>query len=138
MIWHDGHIFLDAMMNIPKFATLAVVIEPHAPLAETVADALRMRGFDVLVATTHVGAAASVVDQSGVHFLAAAVPAPGENQDGAYLAHARAKNPGLAVVVMVSDLAEVTDGVPLDAVTILKPFDRAELESAISRAMRLR
>lgn len=42
----------------------AVVIEPNAELAATVTDALEARGFEVVAAATHVGAAEMVVDRA--------------------------------------------------------------------------
>lgn len=124
-------------MSTVNFQTLAVVIEPHPPLADAVADVLRVKGLDVLIAATHIGAADLVIEREEVHFLAAAVPAAGEDRAGAYLAEARRKNPGLAVLVMLSDPTEDTAGAPGTAVTILKPFSRSELDRAITRAMRL-
>jgi DNA-binding response OmpR family regulator len=119
-------------MSNPK--PLAVVIEPRSPLAGTLAEALHANGFEVLVASTHAGAA-RLVAQSKVDFLIAAIPAPGEDHAGAYLEEARGKNPALAVVVMLSDPNEATDGAPASAVHLIKPFDRVQLEAAIRQAM---
>jgi DNA-binding response OmpR family regulator len=113
----------------------ALVIERWHPLADTVADCLRQRGFEVVVATTHAGAAALALECPPVDFLVAAVPAPGEGHDGAYLAKARKKSPGVGVVVMVSDSGEPVNDAPPAAVRIVKPFDRSELEAAIDRAL---
>ncbi|MEX1826869.1 hypothetical protein [Luteibacter sp. CQ10] len=112
----------------------AAVIEPHAIVADAVADFLRARGYDVLVATTHTGAAASVIARERVEFLIAAVPAPGEDRSGAYLAKARLKNPGMAIVIMLSDPDEPTEDAPLTAVRLLKPFDLEQLTRAIDQA----
>jgi hypothetical protein len=120
-------------MNLTS-SSLAVVIEPRATVADTVADCLRMRGYDVLVATTHIGAAASVIEREQVDFLAAAVPAPGEDRSGAYLADARVKNPGMAIVIMLSDPEEPTEDAPLIAIRLTKPFSRDELDRAIDQA----
>ncbi len=124
-------------MTVMQLFPLAVVIEPRHSLAETVAEALRDRGYEVVVAANHVGAAAQVIDRDHVHFLVAAVPAPGEDRTGAYLAVAREKNPGLAVVAMLSDPNEPVDDAPATAVKIVKPFSRSELEAAIDLALEL-
>lgn len=113
---------------------LAVVIEPHPIVADTVADCLRDHGYDVLCVPTHLGAAAVVIDRERVDFLAAAVPAPGEDRSGAYLAVARLKNPGMAIVVMLSDPDEPTEDAPLTAARLIKPFDRQALNRAIDEA----
>lgn len=121
-------------MSSPK--PLAVIIEPRSPLAGTLAEALHARGFEVVVASTHAGAASLVASQAKVDFLIAAVPAPGESHAGAYLDEARKKNPELAVVIMLSDPHENIDDAPPGAIRLIKPFDRAQLESAIITAMR--
>lgn len=113
---------------------LAMVIEPRPIVADAVADCLRVRGYDVLVAPTHGGAAASVIARERVDFLVAAVPAPGEDRSGAYLAEARLKNAGMAIVIMLSDPQEPTEDAPLTAIRLIKPFDRAELERALAQA----
>lgn len=115
-------------------SSLAVVIEPRPTVADAVADCLRARGYDVLVATSHSDAAASVIQRERVDFLAAAVPAPGEDRSGAYLANARLKNPGMAIVIMLSDPSEPAEGAPLTAIRLIKPFDRADLTRAIEHA----
>lgn len=114
--------------------SFAVVIEPRPTVADTVADCLRRDGYEVMVTSTHVGAAASVITHERVDFLVAAVPAPGEDRSGAYLAEARAKNPGMGIVIMLSDPEEPTEDAPLTAIRLVKPFDRAELERAIKQA----
>ena len=124
-------------MAVMQLFPLAVVIEPRLSLAETVADALRVRGYEVMVAANHVGAAAQVIARDHVHFLVAAVPAPGEDRSGAYLAVAREKNPGLAVVAMLSDPTEPAEEAPATAVKIVKPFSRTQLENAIDLALEL-
>lgn len=115
-------------------SSLAVVIEPRAIVADAVADCLRVRGYDVLVAATHTGAAASVIARERVDFLVAAVPAPGEDRSGAYLAQARLKNPGMAIVIMLSDPDEPTEDAPMTAVRLIKPFDRDQLTRAVEQA----
>jgi DNA-binding response OmpR family regulator len=113
---------------------LAVVIEPRSPLAGTLAEALHARGFEVVVASTHAGAARLIASQEKVDFLIAAVPAPGEDRSGAYLEEARSKNPSLAVVIMLSDPNESTEGAPANAVRLIKPFDMRQLARAIDEA----
>jgi len=113
---------------------LAVVIEPSADLAQTIADCLQLRGFRCVAAGTHVGAAAHILKEARVDFLVAAVPAPGEDRSGAYLAGARAANPGMAIVIMLSDPAEPAEDAPASAVRLCKPFDRTTLEEAVDRA----
>ncbi|WP_043695931.1 hypothetical protein [Luteibacter sp. 9133] len=120
-------------MNINS-SSLAVVIEPRSTVADAVADCLRARGYDVLIATSHSGAAASVILRERVDFLAAAVPAPGEDRSGAYLADARLKNPGMAIVIMLSDPSEPTEDAPLTAIRLIKPFNRDDLTRAIEHA----
>jgi DNA-binding response OmpR family regulator len=112
----------------------AVVVEPHPPLAETVADCLRQRGYAVGIASTHAGGASLASDRGHVEFLAAAVPAPGEDCQGAYLEKARAENPDLAVVIMLSDPNEAAKDAPSHAVQIVKPFSLVEMADAIERA----
>src|SRR4051812_22044185 len=119
-------------MTAPR--PLAVVIEPRSHLAGTLAEALHARGFEVVVASTHAGAAGLVVSQDKVDFLIAAVPAPGEDHEGAYLEVAREKNPGLAVVIMLSDPNENVDDAPASAVRLIKPFDMIQLARAIDEA----
>lgn len=119
---------------MPNPKPLAVVIEPRSPLAGTLAEALHARGFEVVVASTHAGAARLVVSQEKVDFLIAAVPAPGEDRSGAYLEQARMKNPNLAIVIMLSDPNEPIDGAPATAVRLVKPFDMTQLAHAIDTA----
>ncbi|MET0937354.1 MAG: hypothetical protein ABWX83_15270 [Luteibacter sp.] len=119
----------------PGDAGFAVVIEPHLPLAETVADCLRRRGYRVGIAGTHVGGAALALSHGRVDFLAAAVPAPGESHTGAYLADARATNPTLAVVIMLSDPKEDISDAPANAVKLVKPFSLKQLSDALDRAV---
>jgi len=113
----------------------AIVVEPHHPLALTVADCLRQRGFEVAVAGTHVGGAALAASHGQVDCLVAAVPAPGEDHMGAYLAEARETNPNLPVVVMLSDPKENVSDAPKAAVKIIKPFSVLALAAAIERAL---
>jgi DNA-binding response OmpR family regulator len=113
----------------------AIVIEPHHPLAETVADCLRKHGFSVGIAGTHAGGAAIALSHRRVDFLAAAVPAPGESHDDAYLAEARNANPDIGVVIMLSDPAEDIRDAPPRAVKIQKPFSLSQLAAAVERAM---
>ncbi|MDY1549436.1 DNA-binding transcriptional response regulator [Luteibacter sahnii] len=123
----------------PTFRTLpasalAVVIEPRPTVADTVADCLRSRGYDVRVASSHSGAAASVIEREPVHILIAAVPAPGDDRSGAYLARARATHPGMAIVIMLSDPDEPAENAPLTAIRLVKPFDKAALARSIDAA----
>lgn len=113
---------------------LAVVIEPSNPLAEAVADVLRQRGYETLTLSTHAGAASRVEHIELVDFLAAAVPAPGEDHAGAYLEVARKRNSSMSVVIMLSDPNEPTDDAPGNAVRIVKPFSLHELTVAIDMA----
>ncbi|QWT21329.1 hypothetical protein KPL74_04845 [Bacillus sp. NP157] len=113
---------------------LAVVIEPSSALADSVADCLRARDFEVLVASTHAGAAKLVIERLRVDFLVAAIPAPGEDHTGAFLAVARAQNPGMALLVMLSDPNEAIPDAPPVAIRLVKPFSRAQLADAIDRA----
>jgi DNA-binding response OmpR family regulator len=113
---------------------LAVVIEPSASLAQTVAEALQRRGYTTVATSTHAGAASQVEKLEAVDFLAAAVPAPGEDHAGAYLEEARKKNGSMSVVIMLSDPHEQADDAPKDAVRIVKPFSLSELNLAIDKA----
>jgi len=121
-------------MPTPFERRFAVIIEPSPSLADTVKDSLLRRDFDVVVATTHAGAARQVLERARVDFLVAAVPAPGEDHAGAYLEEARARNPDMAVVVMLSDPAEAMDDAPPAATTIVKPFSVAQLETTLQHA----
>lgn len=114
---------------------LAVVIEPSDALAQTVAEVLRQHGFETLTASTHAGGARQVEKIPRVDFLAAAVPAPGEDHGGAYLEAARTKNDAMGVLVMLSDPNEPLDDAPRDAIRIIKPFSRDELRAGVERAM---
>ncbi|QWT20768.1 hypothetical protein KPL74_01870 [Bacillus sp. NP157] len=113
---------------------LAVVIEPRSSLAGTIAEVLRHRGYETVTASTHASAAGLVEHLAHVDFLAAAVPAPGEDRTGAYLEKAREKNPGMAIVIMLSDPDERAEDAPPDVVRIIKPFGLEVLESAIDLA----
>ena len=113
---------------------LAVVVEPSACLAETIADCFSLRGFRCVVSPTHAGAAMRILQEARVDFLVAAVPAPGEDASGAYLSDARRANPGMAIVIILSDPNERADDAPSNAIRLCKPFDRATLEDALGRA----
>ena len=102
-------------------------------LAETVADVLRQHGYEVAVAATHEGGAAAAVGRR-VMMAVAAVPAPGEGREGAYLSIAREHNPGLCMVVMLSDPIASAAGAPVQAVKLVKPFSVFELERSIALA----
>ncbi|WP_285402427.1 hypothetical protein [Luteibacter sp. ME-Dv--P-043b] len=124
-------------MNTESLPPIAVVIEPRATLADTVADALRKRGYEVYVASTHSGGAKAVIADAQVDFLIAAVPAPGEDRSGAYLADARARNTALKTVVMLSDPLEDATDAPLGAIKLVKPFTVNILEEAIEQAINI-
>lgn len=124
------------MKNNPD-TQYAVVIEPHAALAQTVADCLGRFGFSVGIASTHEGGAKLAAARGRVAMLAAAVPAPGESHDGAYLEAAREKDPGLPVVVMLSDPGEDISDAPEAAVAIVKPFSTSELTAVVEEALRV-
>jgi DNA-binding response OmpR family regulator len=113
----------------------AIVIEPHHPLAQTLAECLRQRGFAVGITGTHIGGAAMALSHGRVDFLAAAVPAPGEDLAGAYLADARVANPCMAVIIMLSDPKEDISHAPTRAVKIVKPFNLLELAAAVGLAL---
>lgn len=116
---------------------IAVVIEPRATLADTVADALRQRGYEVFVAATHSGGAKAIVADAQVDFLVAAIPAPGEDRSGAYLAEARVRNPHLKTVIMLSDPDEDATDAPLGAIKLVKPFTVEELEDTLDQARKI-
>ncbi|MEX1826859.1 hypothetical protein [Luteibacter sp. CQ10] len=121
-------------MSTATLPPIAVVIEPRPTLADTVADALRRRGYEVLVASTHTGGAKAVLADAQVDFLVAAVPAPGEDRSGAYLAAARERHPPMKTVVMLSDPDEDAKDAPLGAIKLVKPFTLDQLEDALTRA----
>jgi DNA-binding response OmpR family regulator len=129
------HITRENAMPAPTLPPIAIVIEPHAVLADTVAEALRGRGYDVFVAATHAGGAQSALDHAVVDFLIAAVPAPGEDRTGAYLARARDLNPNLSTVVMLSDPDEDAREASLGAIRLVKPFTLPALDEAIGQAL---
>lgn len=112
----------------------AIVVEPDPLLADTVADVLRRRGYTVDTAATHVGGAEKAREHERVDTAVAAVPAPGEDLDGAYLDEARKVNPNLCMVVMLSDPDASVAGAPAAAVQLLKPFSVSDLEWAVSVA----
>lgn len=113
---------------------IAVIVEPRATLADTIAEALGRRGYDVVVAMTHAGGATAALKCHQVDFLVAAIPAPGEDRSGAYLAQARAQNPGMKTVIMLSDPDEDIRDAPRDAVQLVKPFTLGELNLALDQA----
>lgn len=121
-------------MSHQDLPPIAVVIEPRPMLADTVADALRTRGYEVLVASTHSGGAKAVLADAQVAFLVAAIPAPGEDRSGAYLADVRAKNPQMKTVVMLSDPEEDASEAPIGAIKLVKPFTIDELNEALDQA----
>ena len=116
---------------------IAMIIEPRAMLADTVADAVRIRGYEVFVAATHSGGARAVIADAQVALLVAAVPAPGEDRTGAYLADARVRNPALKTVVMLSDPEEDALEAPLGSIRLVKPFTVEALNEALDQAIRL-
>jgi DNA-binding response OmpR family regulator len=124
-------------MSSDGLLPIAMIIEPRAMLADTVADALRIRGYEVLVAATHSGGAKAIIADAQVDLLVAAIPAVGESRTGAYLADARARNPALKTVVMLSDPDEDVADAPVGAVKLIKPFTIEELEQALDQAIRL-
>lgn len=124
-------------MTIDGLLPIAMIIEPRAMLADTVADALRVRGYDVFVAATHSGGARAVLANAQVDLLVAAIPAAGEDRSGSYLADARARNPALKTVVMLSDPEEDATDAPVGAIRLLKPFTVEQLEEALDKAIRL-
>lgn len=111
---------------------IAVVIEVRPDLAETVCDFLTSYGYLAISAPTHAEAAKRAVEHHQVALLAASVPAPDENRAGIYLDEAARKNPGMAVVLMLSDPLEVADDAPAQSIRIVKPFGREELIAAIT------
>ncbi|MEO7067752.1 MAG: hypothetical protein ABI114_12635 [Rhodanobacter sp.] len=111
---------------------IAVVIEPRKDLADTVCDFLTTYGYRAISAPTHAEAAKRAIEHHQVTLLAASVPAPDESRTGIYLEEAARKNPGMAVVLMLSDPLEVEDDAPQQSIRIVKPFDREELIIAIT------
>ena len=111
---------------------IAVVIEVRQDLAETVCDFLTSYGYQAISAPTHAEAAKRAVEHHHVALLAASVPAPDEGRAGIYLDEAARKNPGMAVVLMLSDPLEVADDAPAQSIRIVKPFGREELIAAIT------
>ncbi|WEN14284.1 hypothetical protein PY254_13695 [Rhodanobacter sp. AS-Z3] len=111
---------------------VAIVIEARKDLADTVCDFLSTYGYRAIAAPTHAEAAKRAVDHHEVALLAASVPAPDETRAGVYLEDAARKNPGMAVVLMLSDPLEVADDAPPQSIRIVKPFDREALIVAIT------
>jgi DNA-binding response OmpR family regulator len=112
----------------------AIVIEPKPMLADMIGDYLRRAGYEVGIAATHVGGAGMAKAHGKVDLAAAAVPAPGEDRSGAYLEEARAANPAMRMVVMLSDPLASIAGAPVDAVQLVKPFSVEELDRAVALA----
>jgi len=109
----------------------AIVIEPRADLADAVCDLLRGFGYEAISAPTHAEGAARAKLAGTVRLLAATVPAPDESRSGIYLQEALKKNPRMAIVLMLSDHLEKSEGEPQQAAKIVKPFGRDELLAAI-------
>lgn len=122
-------------MKVDSDTRYAVVIEPHHPLAERVAESLRKRGYLVGIAGTHAGGAAWAASRDQIDFVVASVPALGEEPEAAYLADARGDGPDIGMVIMLSDHNEDVSEAPRHAVKIGKPFSLLELEAAIDRAL---
>lgn len=110
---------------------IAVVIEPRADLASTVCDFLTTYGYRAISAPTHAEAAKRAIEHHEVALLAASVPAPDESRAGIYLEEAARKNPGMTVVLMLSDPHQVANDAPAQSIRIVKPFDRETLIAAI-------
>jgi CheY-like chemotaxis protein len=113
----------------------AIVIEPRPALAELVGEVLQRWGYEVSVASTHVGAAQVAQRTGRVDLAIAAVPAPGEDRTGAYLEEAARQNPTMCMVVMLSDPNEVPRGAPAEVERVVKPFTVLELQEAVQRAI---
>lgn len=116
-------------------ARYAVVIEPHHPLAERVADSLRKRGYVVGIAGTHASGAAWAASLPRIGFLVASVPTADESLEAAYLADTRGGYPEIGMVIMLANQDEHIGDAPRHAVKIGKPFSLLELEAAIDRAL---
>jgi DNA-binding response OmpR family regulator len=116
------------------YREFAIVIEPKPMLADMIGDYLSRAGYDVAVTATHVGGAGIAKAHGKVDLAVAAVPAPGEDSHGAYLEEARATNPAMRMVVMLSDPLASIAGAPLDAVQLIKPFSVEELDRAVALA----
>lgn len=114
----------------------AIVIEPDRLLAGVIDDFLRGQGFDVLLCTTHQGAARAAGAARNTDLLAACVPASDDDRDGAYLHEVRGRQSGrLPTVLMLSD-PEAADGTePADAVRLIKPFSKDEFLRAVQAAL---
>lgn len=122
-------------MKFESDTRYAVVIEPHHPLAERVADSLRKRGYVVGIAGTHASGAAWAASRAQIDFLVASVPELGESPEAAYLADARGEDADFGMVIMLSDHDEHVGDAPRHAVKIAKPFSLLELEAAIDRGL---
>src|ERR1700754_1028717 len=114
---------------------VASVIEPDPLLADTLHDRLSSWGYRVARFATHRAAADAVTLIDCVDVLAATVPASDEDRPGAYLEIAASKQEqGMGVILMLSDPAADREGVPAQAVEILKPFTCEQLRDALRRA----
>ena len=114
-----------------KRSGLAIVIETQPDLADTVCDFLNAYGYQAFSVRTHAAAAVRTASEFGIALLAASVPAPDEDRAGIYLDDAARKNPTMAVVLMLRDDLEVSEGAPKQAIRITSPFDRDALVAAI-------
>lgn len=114
----------------------AIVIEPNRLLAGTLDDFLRGQGFDVMLCTTHKGAAEAARASGHTDLLAACIPASDDDRDGAYLDEVRGRQSGrLPTVLMLSD-PDAADGTePPDAVRLIKPFSKDQFVKAVQEAM---
>lgn len=118
-------------MNTVDQKRNAIIIEPEKDLADSLCDFLTSLGYVPHSVHTHSAGASYAATLDKVHLLAACVPAPDEDRAGIYLEEAAKKNHLMAVVLMLNDTLEKTDGSPRQAVSIVKPFDRATFIEAI-------
>jgi DNA-binding response OmpR family regulator len=122
-------------MKVESDTRYAVVVEPHHPLAEGVADCLRKRGYVVGIAGTHASGAAWAATRPQIDFLVASVPAAAESLEATYLAEARGGQRKIGMIIMLSNQDEHVGEAPRHAVRIGKPFSLLELEAAIDKAV---
>ena len=122
--------------SMDMIGPFAVVLERQGDLAETLRESLAGLGFEAVIATSHMRAAA-LSEGRCPQLLIASGTAPGQNDSGAFLESCRDMLGSLPTVLLLSDPWELVEHAPEDAVRLLKPFTMAELMLAVDAALTL-
>ncbi|WP_448097725.1 hypothetical protein [Luteibacter yeojuensis] len=120
-------------MNASSFR-LAVVIEQDYSVANVMNDVLTRAGYEVLLFVSHQEARARTMMRE-VHLLAASVPAPGGESQGAYLCgRGDGQTKPIPTILLLHDPDVPSPGAPAGAIRVTKPFDRHDLLAAAAVA----